>query len=533
MAKKKQIDPGELAVRFFERCLTHTKGKYAKKPFLLRPFQQRIVRDIFGTLKKNGLRQYDTAYVEMPKKNGKSELAAGVALIGLFIDNEPGAEIYSAAATRDQAGLVFKVAAQMVRNNPALLDLVKIVDSTKTIYLKSDPSSFYKAISADVGTQDGINPHFVIFDELHRQKHRELWDVLTMSSDTREQPLLFAITTAGISDESPICWEQHEYARQILEGVFHDPSFYPVIYALPPEADWEDEGHPAKGNKPATGWFATNPALGDFLRLDKVRQLAAAAKRVPSKQNSFRRFRLCQWVAQETKWLSLIDWDKGAEPFNPNDLLGKPCYGGLDLSTTRDITAFVLVFQGDEGEVFVLPEFWIPGHDIQERSKRDRVTYDLWAKQGLIHVTDGNAIDYNFIRKRINELGELYDIQEIGNDPWNATQIAADLAETDGFTMVPIRQGFASMSPPSKELERLVTAEKLRHGGHPILRWMMDCTTVKNDHIDNIRPVKPERLKTTKRIDGIVATIMGIGRMSVQPEYKAGIYTPTRGIISI
>ena len=488
-----EFDPKKAreAIWFFETQLTHTKGMFARKPFILAPWQRQIISDLFGTIKRNKTRQYSTAYVEVPKKNGKSELAAGIALFCLLVDGEEGAEVYSAAATRDQAGIVFRVAAQMVRNNPELAAACRVIPSTKTILLKDDPNSFYKAISADAGTQDGINPSCVVFDELHRQKNRDLWDVLTYGSDTRGQPLTFAITTAGILGESPVCEEQHSYAESILKGIFKDPTFYPVVYGLDDKEDWTFEGEPAKGKRPATGWYKANPALGDFLPVDKVRAACEKAKRLPAEQNSFRRLRLNQWTSQETRWIPLAEWDACAEPFNPNELVGKRCFAGLDLSTTRDITALSLLFPVDD-EIFVIPHFWIPEDKLHERSVRDRVPYDLWVKQGLIHTTPGNIIDYSYIRKTVNDLGDIYQFVEVGHDPWNATQVALDLA-ADGFKMIPIRQGFISMTAPSKELERLVMGRKLRHNGNPILRWMIDCASVAQDPAGNIKPVKPDR----------------------------------------
>ena len=515
-------------INFFQKRLTHTKGIFAKKPFMLAPWQRQIVSDLFGTVKSNGLRQYSTAYVEVPKKNGKSELAAGIALGGLVLDDEPGAEIYSAAATRDQASIVFRVAAQMVRNSPRLHAMCQIVDSTKTIYLKDQPSSFYRAISADAGTQDGINPHVVVFDELHRQTRRDLWDVLKYGSDTRAQPLLFAITTAGVTGHSPICEEQHEYARQVLDGTFKDPSFYPVIYAMDQGGDWTFEGEPATDGKPATGWYKANPALGDFLPIDKVRESFQKAISLPSEQNSFRRLRLNEWVGQETRYIPMDQWRACGEPlFNIEELAGKTCFGGLDLSTTQDITACVLVFPVD-GRLLVVPHFWIPGHDLYKRSRHDNVPYDLWASQGLIHVTEGNQIDYAFVRKAIGDFSKLYDIKEIGYDRWNATQLVQNLTD-DGVTMVPIGQGFASMSAPTKELLTFVGNRSLRHNGNPILSWMADCMSVKQDPTGAVKPTKPDRLKSSKRIDGMVALVDAIARIIVHPEDTGSVYE-TRGI---
>jgi len=507
------------AVWFFENRLTHTKGKYARKEFKLAWWQDEIIRKLFGTVKADGTRQYSTAYVEIPKKNGKSELAAGIALYCLTMDNEEGAEVYSAAATREQAAIVFRVAAQMVRNSPKLSEECRIIDSTKTILVRDDPNSFYKAISADAGTQDGINPSCVVFDELHRQKNRDLWDILQFGGDTRSQPLLFAITTAGVYGESPICEEQHDHADRVLRGVDYDPTFYPVIYSLDQKDDWTFEGEPETETRKATGWYKANPALGDFLPIDRVRTAFEKAIQMPSEQASFRRLRLNQWSQQETRWIDLKQWDEGGVPFNPNDLLGKPCYAGLDLSTTGDITAFVLLFL-IEDEVFVLPTFWLPEHDLRQRSIRDRVSYDVWAKQGLIRLTPGNAIDYSFIRKTINDQADLYEIKQICHDPWNATQIALDLA-SDSFTMIPVKQTFAGMTAASKEFERLIAARKLRHGGNPVLRWMADCVSIGQDPAGNIKPVKPNRIRSSKRIDGIVAIINALFGLTAQQSFQS------------
>lgn len=507
---------------FFHRRLTHTKGSYARRPFLLGPWQERIVRDIFGTLKPNGMRRYETAYVEVPKKNGKSEIGAGIALAGLLLDDEPGAEVYSLASTREQATIVFRVAAQMVRNDPVLHSMCRIVDSTKTIYLRDDPNSYYKAISADAGTQDGINPHVVVFDELHRQRNRDLWDVVRYGSPTRAQPLLFAITTAGIIGQSPICEEQHSYARRLLEGTFVDQSFYPCIYGLDPKEDWTFEGAPASRGKPATGWYKANPALGDFLPVDRIRAECRKALELPSEQNSFRRFRLNQWVGQEMRAIPMHLWKACGAAFNPRDFVGKPCFGGLDLSTTRDLTAFVLVFPRD-GQFYVVPHIFVPGNDLQGRSRKANVQYDLWASQSLIHVTPGDQVDYSFVRQTVKDAARIYDVREIAYDRWNATQIVNQLKEEDGLTMVPFGQGFASMNAPTGELLSMITDGRLQHGGHPVLSWMADCMSLKQDPTGSIKPSKPDRLKSSNRIDGIVALIMGLGRalLGVEPTYQA------------
>lgn len=509
------------AVNFCQGLLTHTKGSFARKPFILPWWEKKIVSDVFGTVRRDELRQYRTVYIEIPKKNGKTQLAAAFANILLFNDDEAGAEVYSAASTRDQASICFRAAAGMVRQCDVLNDRSRIIDSTKVIYLKDDQNSFYKAISADADVQDGINPSGAVYDELHRLKHRDLWDVLEYGTATRDQPLIVVITTAGVVGESPICEEMHDKAVQILKGTFKDPSFYAVIYGFDKDEDWTFEGEPAKLDrtgtkivKSATGWYKANPALGDFMKIDAVRKEVNDAKQIPSKQSSLRRFRFNQWVNAESIWIDSEKWKACGEPFNPDELVGKICYGGLDLSSSIDISALVLAYPMPDGEIWLQPFFWLPEDNLQERVRRDMVPYDVWAKQGLIQLTPGDVIDYSFIRQRAKELHGLYGLVESGHDPWNATQLVTQLTEEDGLTMVPIRQGFGSLSAPSKEFEKLVLAKKLRHNGHPILKWMMDCCSVRSDPAGNIKPVKPDRAKTSKRIDGIVAAIMAIDRLT-------------------
>ena len=506
---------------FIEQELTHTKGKYAGQPFDLLPFQRKIVRNLYGTKRPNGKRRYTSAYVEIPKKNGKTELGAALALYGLCADDESGAEVYSAASTRDQAGLTFRVAAQMVRNSLRLSKMCRIKDSTKTIFRTDKPDCFYRAISADAGTQDGINPSTVIFDELHRQRNRDLFDIFKYGMTAREEPMLFMITTAGVTGESPICEEQHDYARRCLDGIINDRSFYPVIYGLGEGEDWENEGEPATATREATGWYKANPALGHFLPIERIREEAEAAKEAPTQQNSFRRFRLNQWVGQETRFLPMNEWSKCGDAVGPHSLAGTACYGGLDLSTTRDLTAFELVFPID-GYMAIQSHIFLPSEGLRERCRRDNVPYDLWAAQGYIHLTPGNQVDYDFVRETILSLAKAYNILEIGYDRWNAAQIVTQLAG-EGLTMVPIGQGYQTMNAPTSELLSLVMSHRLRHGSNPVLTWMADCMTVDQDAAGNMKPAKPDRMKSKKRIDGMVAIINALARQIVQasePEYQ-------------
>lgn len=503
----------QAAVMFFERVLRHTKGEWNGQPFALMEWQRdQIVRPLFGWKRKDGTRRYRTAYIEVPRKNGKSSLAAGIALYLLFADGEPGAEIYSAAADRDQAAIVFETAKQMVESSPILLRMAEVY---KRSIVAPSTRSVYRVLSADAYTKHGINAHGIIFDELHAQPDRELWDVLTTSTGARRQPLTVAITTAGYDRES-ICWEQHEYARQVRDGIIDDPTYFPFIAAASEDDDWQD---------PAV-WAKANPALGVTVKLDYLETEARRAARMPAYQNTFRRLHLNQWTQQESRWLPMEDWDGCAGEVEVEE--GQECYGGLDLASTIDIAAFVLVFppRKPDGAFLVKPFFWIPAENMVERARKDRVPYDAWVRQGLITATEGNVIDYGRIVREIEALGKRFNVREIAFDRWGAFQISQQL-EAAGFTMVGFGQGFSSMSAPTRELLRLVLDRKIAHGGHPVLRWMADNVVVRQDPAGN---VKPDKEKSREKIDGIVALIMALDRAIRQQGQGKSVYEE-RGII--
>lgn len=491
-------EAADFAVSFIE-CLCHTKGTWAGKPFELIDWQEQIIRDIFGILKPNGYRQFNTAYVEIPKKQGKSELAAAVALLLCCADGEERAEVYGCAADRQQAAIVFDVAADMVRMNPALKKRYKILASQKRL-IYEPTNSFYQVLSADAYSKHGFNVSGVIFDELHTQPNRKLYDVMTKGSgDARTQPLYFLITTAG-TDEHSICYQVHQKALDIMEGRKHDPRFYPIIYGADREEDWSDP----------EVWKKANPSLGVTVAMEKVKDAYNSAKENPAEENTFRQLRLNQWVKQDVRWMPMDKWDACAFPVDPNQLRGRPCYGGLDLSSTTDITAFVLVFPPlDDSEGFtLLPYFWIPEDNVDLRVRRDHVPYDIWKQQGFLQTTEGNVVHYGFIEHFIEELGKKYNIREIAFDRWGAVEMVQNL-EGMGFTVVPFGQGFKDMTPPTKELMRLTLEKKIAHGGQPVLRWMMDNIYIRTDPAGNI---KPDKAKSTEKIDGVVATIMGLDR---------------------
>lgn len=488
----------DFAVAFIEN-LCHTKGTWAGKPFELIDWQEQIVRDLFGILKPNGYRQFNTAYVEIPKKMGKSELAAAVALLLTCGDGEERAEVYGCAADRQQASIVFEVAADMVRMCPSLNRRVKILTASKRIVYEPT-NSFYQVLSAEAYSKHGFNIHGVIFDELHTQPNRKLFDVMTKGSgDARMQPLYFLITTAG-TDTNSICYETHQKALDIIEGRKKDSTFYPVIYGASESDDWTDP----------KVWKKANPSLGITVGIDKVKAACESAKQNPGEENSFRQLRLNQWVKQAVRWMPMDKWDKCAFAVDESELEGRVCYGGLDLSSSTDITAFVLVFPplDEDDKYIVLPYFWIPEDNMQLRVNRDHVPYDVWERQGTLQTTEGNVIHYGFIEQFIEHLGERFNIREIAFDRWGAVQMVQNL-EGMGFTVVPFGQGFKDMSPPTKELMKLTLEERIAHGGHPVLRWMMDNIFIRTDPAGNI---KPDKEKSTEKIDGAVATIMALDR---------------------
>ena len=456
---------------------------------------------MFGTVRDDDLsmRQYTTAYIEIPKKNGKSELGAAIALNMLINDDEWKAEVYSCASDRQQAAIVFDVAVDMVRQSPALMKRVKIVPSTRRM-IYQPTGSIYQVLSSEVATKHGLNVSACIFDELHTQPTRALYDVMTQGSgDARRQPLWFFLTTAG-TDRNSICWEVHQKALDILEGRKNDPRFYPVLFGLPDEADWTSEEN----------WYRANPSLDHTITIDKVRDAFRKAQETPADENQFRQLRLNQWVKQSVRWMSMDKWDECGGVVDPYALEGRACYAGLDLSSTSDLTALVLVFPPtSEDEPYIaLPFFWLPEETLSLRVRRDHVPYDQWAKRGFIQTTEGNVVHYGFIERFICELGERYDIREIAHDRWNATMMVQTL-EDDGFTMVPFGQGFKDMSPPTKELMRIVLEHKLCHGGHPVLRWNMDNAFVRTDPAGNL---KLDKEKSTEKVDGAVALVMALDR---------------------
>ena len=490
------VEAADRAVRFFQVCLCHVKGKkWAGKPIILEPWQADIIRTLFGWMNDHGTRRYRECYIEIPRKNGKTTLVAGIGLYMLLCDDEQGAEIYSAASDRDQASLAFNIAASMIRKNPLLSERIKVLDSVKRAVVKST-DSFYRAIPCDVEGSHGYNAHAVLADELHTWINGdEFYDVLHTSTGAREQPLTLAITTAGY-DRHSLCWKMRQKAERVRDGKDKDPAFLPVIYSAPDDADWTDP----------KVWAAANPNLGVSVSEEYIARECSKAQENPAAENTFRRLHLNQWTSQKTRWLPMDLWAKcgGAT----SDHAGKVAYGGLDLASTTDITAWVLLFPR-EGGYDVLCKFWIAEDRMHEIERTDRVPYTQWVREGWVTALPGAAITYEFIEKQILDDAKLYDLRQVGYDPWNAEQTRQRL-ESQGVTMVQLRQGVPTLGEPTKELERLVRTETINHGDNPVLNWMAENVEVRTDTNGNIKPIRPEHNASGKKIDGIVALIMAI-----------------------
>ena len=508
------------AVEFFAQFLKHQKGLKAGEAFELLEWQTNLLATVFGWVDEEGRRRYRRVWLEIPRKNGKSTLSSGLGLFLLFGDGEQSAEVVSAAGDREQAGIVFDVAKGMVQGDPMLSKLAKVL-RREIRYERTN--SVFRVISSDAGTKHGMNLSGLIADEVHVWPNRDLFDTLHTSMGARSQPLSVCITTAGHSRTS-IAWEQHDYALKVRDGTIRDARFLPVVYAAPEGSDW---------TKPET-WEAANPSLGVSISREYLEQECQRAQEVPGYVNTFLRLHLNVWTEQDTRWLPMEAWDAAGEAkIEVEKLDGRECWVGVDLGSTQDTTAVVAVFPESDGGVTVLPWFFLPKDNVEARERRDRLPYRAWSHEGFIDLTPGVVTDYAFVESRILELLERYRVREVTLDRWNATDISNRLAQA-GAPVTWMGQGYRSLSGPSKRLEELVLSGKLRHGGHPILRAQASQVRVESDPAGNIKPTK----KTTgsrqnaERIDGIVALVMGLGRVmdSTEPQEDANEVYADRGI---
>lgn len=483
------------AVEFFS-FLKHSKGEWAGQPVKLELWQEFVIAMAYGWRRiDNKRRRFKYVYLEVARKNGKTTLAAGVGLELLLADGEGGAEVYTAATKRDQARIAHEEATRMVKASPYLRKRAKIVKDN--IVIDSTASKFIP-LGRDADSLDGLNVHGAIIDELHAHPSRDLLDVIDTATGARSQPLIFMITTAGHERQS-VCFEYHTHTEQVLKGALVDDSFFGIIYTLDKGDDWQDE----------TTWIKANPNLGVSKYLDNLRDKARRAAQMATQQNSFLTKELNVWTQSETKWLDFDKWQRCAHAVG--DMRGRTCYGGLDLSTNTDISALVLVFppQSKGDKWAILPRFWIPSDAMRERVKRDRVPYDVWVRDGFITATPGDVIDYEYILEQIKDDCEAFNFKELSYDRWGATKLANDIRRGADVELVEMGQGFASMSPPMKEMERMILGGELAHSGNPVLAWMADNLVASTDPAGNI---KPDKEKSREKIDGIVALIMALDR---------------------
>lgn len=495
----------ERRIKFFERCLTHASGHLRGQPFLLEQWQKNLIATIFGWKKDvDDLRRYTTVFLEVPRKNGKSIMAAGVALCCLHLDGEGGAQVFCAAGDREQASLVFSVAADQTRACVPLDSVSKVLKAQKRIVVAST-GSVLRAVPANEGANHGSSPHCWVGDEVHVWPNRILYDEFHTGMGSRFQPLEVLITTAGY-DEETFCYELHDTALKVRDRQIVDATFLPAVYAASKDDDWTSE----------ETWKKANPNYGISVRKEFLEKECIRAKNSPAHENTFKRLYLNIWTEQSTRWLSMEDW-KNCE-CTDEDIVG-PTVGGLDLSNTTDLTAWC-IFEPHTSRMRW--RYYIPEDQAKKLEHNDRVPYSLWAREGWVTLTPGNSIDYRWVEEDILEDMEKYKVEAIGVDPWNAKQTIKRFREDMGFEMLEIRQGFATMTAPTKEFERLVITHQLDHGRNPITKWCASNVEIEADRNGNIMPTKSKRLHRRKKIDGIVSGIIAIATWFACPQQVEG-----------
>lgn len=500
------------ALDFKREMLKHVKGPLTGQPFIEEPWQRNLTATLHGWRRPDGTRRFRHCYCEVPRKNGKTTWLATEVVYALFCDpqSKEGAELYSAACTREQAALVYGQVCSMIRRNPLLSTRAKISNSVRQVTRILNgvvSNTAYRALPAKESQAHGFSPTFIAADELHKWPGREFYDALQTGTGARRQPLSIDITTAGFDRES-ICWLQHEYSQRVAAGLIEDDAFLPVIYGAPDDADW---------TQPDT-WRDANPNLGVSLSWEYLQRECRRAQETKSYENAFRRLHLNQWTQQVTRYLQMDSWDKARASYTEDELVGRPCYGGLDLGATQDLTALVLIFRDADGRMQLLPRFWIPEQCARRIEKSDRVPYHLWARQGHLTITPGSRIDRGWVIHDIREDATKFDVRAIGYDPWQAEEVWRALHE-HGIMTIKVPQNLPTLNAPTKELERALVAGDLLHPGNPCLSWQASNVEVKTDANGNVRPVKPATYQHRLRIDGIVAAIIALSiAMNQEPE---------------
>jgi len=535
------------ACLFFENYLTLT-GDFSGKPFSLMTWTRQVLRDIFGTLEDDGLRQYRDIYLEVAKKNTKTTLCAGLVVMCLSTTRTTGTEVYSAATSKDQAAIVFRAAAQMVKASPELSKRLRVLPSSKRILKRDDPSSFYQALSADGDIHDGIQPSFVVRDELHRWRTRkalELNEILERGVIAREEPMVIDITTAGEVDESPLCWRRHEYAREIQDGVITDRRFYGRIWAADQARAMSDADTDYWKSREAR--VAANPSHednGGYLKDAVLEGLCLKAQNDPQARSEYLRYHLNVWGEKDDRAIDIHKWmDCGGgvdlrewPEYDPEflvrkwGLMDRQCFAGVDASWTTDLTALALVFPPVDAEPWsFLMFFYMPEGRVKERERRDKVPYSEWVRKGFIETCPGNANDYAGIRQRVKWASEMFSLEEMPFDPSNFRPMAMQLMAEDQINAVDVTQRYSNLNDPTKFLLGAYLDKKIQHGNHPVLNWNARCLTLKHGVQGDVMPDKPDRLKSTKRIDGISAIVTGLARARLMVE-NVMTYTPVGSV---
>lgn len=509
-------------IQFIEQFFVHIKGPLAGTPILLDPWQKFWTAVLYGWRRADtGYRRFTRAYEEVARKNGKSTWKAPQGAYLFMMDGEAGAEVYAMATTRAQAMTVFKPASdnikRWIRRSPGMARSMKVFAGLNQEKIEMNGSVF-EPLPSNAENQDGRNPSAVLYDELHAAKSRDVWDVMESAFGARAQPLLSAITTAGFILDG-ICTEIRGYLLSVLEGKRQDDNFFGYVYTLDPDDDPFEERN----------WVKANPGLGKAKTLEYMRGVSRKAAALPGAMVNFLTKDLNIWCNSAEGWFDVNVWDKGAKKFDPAMLRGRRCFGGLDLGSTRDLTAFALVFPPEEtgGTWHVLVRFWCPQAKIDTQEHDDAAPYKRWQKEGWLTATEGDVTDYGPVRQAVQQSLQDYDVQDIGFDRWNAQQLCNEMMDA-GVPLVEVPQNTGGMYPGSKLLEELVYGRNLQHGGNPVLRYCAMNTALLFDTNGNYRPDK-KKSNQTGRIDGIVATVIAASRYvqkDGQPDLSAALDNP-------
>lgn len=508
------LDKANWAVDFIEEVCTLSKGTFAGKPFKLLDWQKyRLIMPLFGWQRPGGTRRFKEAYTCMAKKNGKSALASAIELYMLVADGEEGAEVYTAATTKQQANIVHNEVASIVEKSPELNARLSIGNSSKTITLNRD--SWIRALASDGPSAEGPNAHCLCIDEYHAwktKKHAKFHKSIVWSMAARVQPLIFTITTVG-DDLDSLCGTKHLYARKVINGEVEDIGFFALIFEPEESLDFnKEEVYLDKKN-----WYAANPSMGVTISEESFAEDLKRALASPDDWAAFLRYRFNVWTSSDQPWMPMADWAICGKqrPVIESELIGRDCFSGLDLSTTQDTTALVHVFPEPDGGYIVLPRIWVPGDRVKENAEKGLTNYLKWARDEFIFSCPGAIIDYPWVMEQILEDAKNFNIKELHFDRWGAVQMAQTLEE-EGLPVIEAGQGFKTMSPPSKELYRLVKQHKLYHGDNPALNWMAGNVVVQKDEAENIKPMKN---KSKGKIDAVVALIMALSG-AIKPQDK-------------